>query len=232
MDYVWIVMALTAVFFTVYLFVRKRNTLPWVPAEGFSGVVAGAGNPDCLYTLAGAGNPDCLYTLAGAAELLSVFEQAGVESVSEGPRDYSELRLILSKLACLKKDLMSPSGIVQATLYQPYATTHDREPVAETTARCFAKTIPARDLDISFETWRDRGNELLRRLCTAAKLSEAQASAQEQRFARLWADVYDVAKGACMKGEPSIAGKPAGPRDPAPYVPADVSAVGPYEGYY
>jgi len=230
-------MALTAIFFMVYLFVRKRDTLPWVPMEGFSGFgLLNPAHPTAAEgfsgVVAGAGSPDCLYTLAGAAELLSVFEQAGVESVSEGPRDYSELRLILSKLACLKKDLMSPSGIIQATLYQPYATTHDREPVAETTARCFAKTIPARDLDISFETWRDRGQELLRRLCTAASLSETQASAQEQRFARLWADVYDVAKGACLKGIPSIAGKPVGPRDPAPYVPADVSAVGPYEGYY
>lgn len=219
-NYVWITFALTAVFFTLYLFARKHNTVPWIPMEGFSGVVGGAGSPDCLYVL------------QGAAELLSVFEQAGVESVEEGPRDYSELRLILSKLACLKKDLMSPSGIVQATLYQPFANTHDREPVAETTARCFAKTIPARDLDISFGTWRDRTNDLLRRLCTASKLSEAQSSAQEQRFTKLWSDVYDVAKGACLKGEPTIAGMPAGPRDPAPFMPAGVGEISPYEGYY
>ncbi len=219
-NYIWAVMVLVAVFLTVYLFARKHNTMPWVPAEGFSGIVRGAGSPDCLYTL------------QGAAEILSVFEQAGVGRVEVGPQDYAEFRLLLSKLACMKKDLMSPSGLVQATLKQPYATSHDREPVAETVARCLAKTIPARDLDLGFELWKTRGLELLRRLCTAANLSEAQSSAQEQRYKKVWADVYDVAKGACLAGEPLIAGKEAGPRDPAPYMEPQGMRLEKYEGYY
>ncbi len=219
-NYLWAILVLVALFLVVYLFARKHNTMPWVPAEGFSGIVAGAGSPDCLYTL------------QGAAEILSVFEQAGVNGVEVGPQDYSELRLLLSKLACMKKDLMSPSGLVQAALKQPYVTTHDREPVGETVARCLAKTIPARDLDLGFELWKTRGSELLRRLCTASGLSEAQAAQQEDRYRRVWADVYDVAKGACLAGEPMIAGKPAGPRDPTPYMESQDMRLEKYEGYY
>lgn len=219
-NYIWAVLVLVAVFLSVYMMSRKSRTMPWYTREGFSGVVAGAGSPDCLYTL------------AGAAEILSLFEQAGVTSVEEGPKDYSELRLLLSKLACMKKDLMSPSGLVQATLRQPYANTHDREPVAETVARCLAKTIPVRELDLGFELWKTRGSELLRRLCTAARLSEAQASQQEGRFQKVWADVYEVAKGACIKGEPMIGGKAAGPRDPSPFISDQVMRLDKYEGYY
>ena len=222
-HYIWIFLSLVVVFSLTYLFMKKYHTVPWYPIgkyEGFSGAVGGVGNVDCLHTL------------QGAAEILSIFEQSGVESVEEGPRDYSELRLLLSKLACMKKDLMGASGIIHATLYQPYSTTHDREPVAETVARCFAKTIPVRELDISFETWQSRGKELLRRLCTAAKLTEAIARKQEETFSRVWSDVYNVAKGACLQGEPLIAGKPASPRDPLPYTPNSITDLDKYEGYF
>jgi hypothetical protein len=218
-KYIWVVLTLIAVFLSVWMMSRKSRTMPWL-SEGFSGVVAGAGSPDCLYTL------------QGASEILSVFEQAGVTGVEEGPKDYTELRLLLSKLACMKKDLMSPSGLVQATLRQPFANTHDREPVGETVARCLAKTIPARELDLGFELWKTRGSELLRRLCTASRLTEAQATQQEERYQRAWADVYNVAKGACLAGEPMIGGKPAGPRDPGAYMSDFVMRLDKYEGYY
>lgn len=155
--------------------------------EGFFGGVA-----------RGSGHPDCLRTLDSAARVLDAF-RGKMSSVEEGADDFSELQLILSKLACLKKDLMSPSGIVEATRYQPYATAHDIEPVAEITATCLNYTIPSRDLDIAFGKWRDRGNQLIRRLCTAAGLKESEVRSVEANFKSAWEDVYQVAKGRCLQ---------------------------------
>ena len=155
--------------------------------EGFFGGVA-----------RGSGHPDCLRTLDSAARVLDAV-RGKMSSVEEGADDFSELQLILSKLACLKKDLMSPSGIVEATRYQPYATAHDIEPVAEITATCLNHTIPSRDLDIAFGKWRDRGNQLIRRLCTAASLKESEVRSIESNFKSAWEDVYQVAKGRCLQ---------------------------------
>jgi hypothetical protein len=174
----------------------------------------------------GAGHPDCLRDLNAGAELL------GMVGAAAGTPDYEEFQVMLSKIGCLKKDLMSPSGIVQATLYQPYANSHDREAVAEVAAMCLAKTIPERDLDIVFGTWRDRGNVLIRRLCTIANLTEAEAKKAEELFGSAWRDVYDVAKGRCLVS-PSEAMYAAGsPHDAQPSMTANVEDLAEYKGYY
>lgn len=175
----------------------------------------------------GAGHPDCLRTLDGAAKVLGAF--AGRKSMfEEGQPDLEELSLILSKLACLKKDLLSPSGIVDATRYQPFETMHDREPVAEVTATCLNHTIAGRDLDIIFATWRDRGNLLIRRLCTETGMSEADVKRVEADFKGAWQDVYDVAKSKCLltvdegKGVALVGGR----------VPENLLNAREYDGYF
>jgi len=179
-----IVVALVAAIYLNYLPVL--SSIPTLPKSQFSaeGFYGGA--------VRGTGHPDCLRELNEAAELLSYVMAA------EGTADYEEFQLILSKLACLKKDLMSPSGIVQATLYQPYATSHDREPVGEVAATCLNRTIPQRDLEIIFKTWNDRGKVLLLRLCTLTKMRESEVQKCEALFASVIADVYDVAQGRCL----------------------------------
>jgi hypothetical protein len=186
--------------------------------EGFYGGVA-----------VGAGQPDCLRTLADAAAVYGRFV-GNVEGVEEGSKDLAELRLIFSKWACLKKDLLSPSGIVEATRYTPYSTLHDRIPTADIAGQCNSKTMPARDLDITFETWRDRAVYLLRRLCTAASFGSGEVDALEKQMLTAWADVYDVAKSQCLTFIPS--GSKLLPRDAAPMTPDDVADLGPYKGYY
>ena len=153
--------------------------------EGFFGGVA-----------RGSGHPDCLRTLPEGSEILDTLlsrVQAN-PSVSEGSADYREFQLILSKLGCLKKDLMSPSGLVDATRYQAFETAHDRINVAEVCAMCISKTIPSRDLDIVFATWRDRGRVLLRKLCTEAQLNDKGVARLEELFNKAWQDVYDISK--------------------------------------
>lgn len=176
----WIGAIIVIVYFVLqaasnYISITKLRQL-----EGFDGAVRGTGHPDCLRTL------------DDAAAVLGLVGRAA------GTPDYVEFQLILSKLACLKKDIMSPSGIIEATRYQPYANTHDREPVAEVAATCLKQTIPQRDLDIIFKTWLNRGNVLLKRLCTVANLTEKVVVEAEKLFASAWQDVYDVATMRCL----------------------------------
>lgn len=127
---------------------------------------------------------------------------------------------------------MSPSGIVEATRYPDYATTSDIEPVQETTARCLAKTIPPRDLDLTFDKWNKRGTELLLHLCTATNLTEEEVKKAETTFTKLWRDVYDVAQSQCLNSQATsiIAGQNQ-PRDPAPFSPLALMDDGPFKGF-
>ena len=111
----------------------------------------------------------------------------------------------------------------------------DLEPIAETTARCFAKTIPPRDLELAFDKWQKRGEFLLNRLHTAWDLSgysaEVKITSAESLFKDLLTDVKSVATSKCLSGEPTINAEPA-PREAKPFSPPAVNALGPYMGYY
>jgi len=191
--------------------------------EGFFGGVArGSGHPDCLRTLPE--GSEILDTLLGRIE--------ANPSVSEGSADYREFQLILSKLGCLKKDLMSPSGIVEATRYQAFETAHDRINVAEVCAMCLSKTIPQRDLDIVFATWRDRGKVLLRRLCTEAQLTEEGVARLEVLFMKAWNDVYEISKSQCLKTDFSKQNGGATGGDVGAYEPEHLKDLRDYTNKY
>ena len=180
--------------------------------EGFYGGVA-----------RGAGQPDCLRTLSDAAAVYWRFEKAG------DTKDLAEFRLLLSKWACLKKDLMSPSGIVEATRYLPYSTMHDRIPVPDIAGQCNSKTMPKRDLDITFETWRDRASYLFRRLCASTGVAGSEAEELEKQLMSAWKDVYDVATSQCLTYIPS--GSKLLPRDAEPYMPDSLVDLRNYDGF-
>lgn len=187
--------------------------------EGFFGGVA-----------RGAGVPDCLRSSAEGAELVAMFQGVGQDN-DYNAENARELTQIVSKLSCFKKDLVGPSHIVEATRYQQFVTMHDIEPIAETTGRCFAKTISPRDLEIAFDKWQDRGEKLIRMLCADNRMSSTQADKAKQLFTYVVRDVKDIARGACLQGDVSIAGKP-GPRDAHPYENPDLENLGEYKGYY
>ena len=177
----------------------------------------------------GAGSPSCLRTSAESAQLVDMFATKQCR-FDEGPDSLRELTILMGKLACFKKDLVSPSFIVSATKNQPYTTAHDIEPISETTARCFSKTISPRDLSISLDKWNDRGEKLVKKLCTAYSLNEKEVETAQKLFRFVIRDVSDIARGSCLQGDPMIAGKP-GPRDAHPYENPNDS-YGPFEGYY
>jgi hypothetical protein len=184
-PYDWII---TILFVAIIVGLIVRTTL-FTPSfyqmnEGFYGGVA-----------RGAGIPDCLRTLPEASELLDIL------SGSNGSDDYREFTLILSKLACLKKDLLSASGIVEATRHQAFEAAHDRVAVSDLCGMCLNHTVGARDLDISFSTWRDRANVLMRKLSTAAHLAEKDVVKAEKLFAALYDDIYHLSTSKCLKND-------------------------------
>lgn len=204
--------------FIGYQFWVGAKTEPPAVREGFAGPSRGAGLPDCVRASSEAAK---LYTML--AERSS--------STEEGPDDLREFTVLLGKLSCFKQDLMSPSGIVLATRGQPFQTSLDLEPIAETTARCFAKTIPKRDLELTFEKWTKRGGLLLKRLCTSLDLSEKEHGEAVSLFETFLSDLADVAAGACSKGDAEIAGVKA-PRMVDGYEPAQLSLLREANTYY
>lgn len=215
----YLIAFLALIAFIAWFMTYKGNTMPvgafpklsLSESEGFYG---GAPN--------GAGEPSCLRTLSDAA---AVYDAVAIRC--EGEQDLAEFKLLLSKWACLKKDLMSPSGIVDATRMLPYSTLHDRIPVPDLAGQCNAKSVPLRDLDITFDTWNRRSKYLFRRL--AKGMTGAEAAALEDRLMKAWKDVYDVAKSQCISSVP--AGK-MNPRDAVPRTPDDLVDLGTYSGYY
>ena len=178
----------------------------------------------------GAGVPDCLRTSSEGAQLHALFASK-ISQFEEGPADFKELTLLLSQLSCFKKDLMGVAQQVEATRYQPFDTQLDMEPIAETTARCFAKTIPSRDLELSFDKWSKRGIFLITRLCTSANLTDAEHTQAEGLFHALIADIKDVATDRCLTGTPTIMAQPQlSPRDARAFDPG--SSGREYFGYY
>jgi hypothetical protein len=197
------------------------------------GVITDAKSMEGFYGGAarGTGSPDCLRSSSEGAALIDLFLSAGESTVVEGGDDLRELTQIVGKLSCFKKDLLSPSYIVDATRKLEFVTMHDIEPIAETTGRCFAKTISTRDLEIAFDKWTTRGELLIRRLCTAFKLSPEKVTNAQNLFRTVLRDVKDIARSACFVGEPTIAGKP-GPRDPHAYENPDAMEYSDFKGYY
>ena len=200
-----------------FVMLCRAKTMPKF-AEGFGAPVVGAGQPDCLRES------------NEAAAIIGAFQDR-VGSVEEGNPDLDELKVLLGKLCCMKRDLVAVNGTVNATLYQPFMTAHDIEPVAETTGRCFAKTIPERDLSLSFDKWKTRGRFLISRLCSASDMTPTEKGKMDSLFNQVLVDVYDIAQQRCLAGTPIIDAK-ATPRDVGAFSPPALDDLREYTGYY
>jgi hypothetical protein len=191
-----------------------RNT-----REGFAGPAVGAGMPDCMNT-----SKDC-------AELYALLNSKKVH-LEEGTEDLREMNVILSKISCLKRDLLSTAKVVSATRYQPYSTAHDLQPVAEIASQCFSKTIPQRDLALFLDKWGSRSTFLIKRLCTSENLSENEEKMALTLLGDAMADLNDIAKTECCNGgTPTIAGEPV-VRMVGGFVPDKTQGLKEYTGYF
>jgi hypothetical protein len=186
--------------------------------EGFAGPVNGVSEISCGQRS------------AEAVKLFSMF--SGKNSSTEtGSDDLLELKVLLGKLSCLKQDLLAPGSLVNATKNSPYVTSQDIEPVSETVARCFAKTVPKRDLEISLDKWAKRGDMLVRRLCSSYDLADDKGKAARTLFSAVVADITDILMTVCLKGPVTIAGE-EGPRMVQGREAPATMNMGEYKGYY
>lgn len=225
-----IVLVTILAYFVASTFFHGRHTVP-LPSykSGFVGSmeeeeVEGFAVPERSFLPS---PPDC--QTDKAISILSTFHGRN-STTEEGGRDLVEFTHLLNKLSCFKKDLVSPNYTISATLKQPFITTHDVEAISETTGRCFAKTIPPRDLNIAMDKWSDRGSILIRRLCTSFSLNDVEAGQMETNFQSFLRDVYDTAREKCLQKQPVDASR--GPRDPSPFSVGTDVQIGEFNGYY
>jgi hypothetical protein len=214
-------LAALAAALVAYVFVVNVNTMAsgsWSPSrsEGFQGPSRGVSDIPC--------GQESSY----AVSLSQLFSNRQ-STTEEGEPDLTEFKVILSKLCCIKHDLMSTNRVVRSTLNLPFVTAHDREYIGDTVGRCFSNSLPPRDLDIIFETWKTRGLNLLDRLCSSYKLSESDAKGAKNDFMSVWSDSYDVARTVCV---PCQKADSSSPRDPKGFMPDAIKELGTYLGYY
>jgi len=196
----------------------RMNTVPsGLKHEGFQGPAFGVSDLPC-------GQES-----AEARAVLELFKNKS-SSTEEGGPDLKELKQILTKLCCMKHDLMGATQVVQSMLYIPYNNTHDRENPADTLARCFTKSISPRDLDITFATWKQRAIVLISKLCTSYNFSSSETEQANNLFTGVWTDVFSIAKNACSPRPKNTENE--SPRDPKGRIPETVEDLGPYGGYY
>lgn len=220
-PWMWIIAGLvvTAIIAAVvYLVVGRAETRP-IKQGFYGGPINGTSSFPCSRMSSEA---DQLYSIF-VAKFLNVGEDAQI--------NLRDLKDILSKMCCLKQDLMSPAQTITAVKELGFATHQDIQPVADLTGRCFSKTIPERDLSIQFIKWRDTAMDLIRRLCTAAQLSEAEVEQTEKLFKAAWKDVYNVAQINCLSGLPKGI-YATGPHDPAASSDPIDDDLRPYDGLY
>lgn len=206
------------VWFVVAAVMARKNTVPSGANEGFQGPAVG------VSTL------PCGQESADAVAIMALFSNKE-SSTEEGVPDLKELATILSKMCCMKHDLMSPTQVVSSMMYLPYSNTHDRENPADTVARCFTKSMPPRDLDITFGTWRERGHLLINRLATSYNLTKGESERVKNSFNGVYIDVFSIAKGACVASSDG-SGSKGSPRDPKGFMKEEVKELGAYDGYY
>ncbi len=220
-SYLWLFVGLSVaalICFVLYMVLGRAETRP--VKQGFYG------GP-----INGTSGLPCGRMSSEAEQLLALFESKQLNVGEEGKADLHDLRNLLSKMCCLKQDLMAPQHLIAATKEMGFQTHMDIQPVADLTARCFSKTIPERDLSVQFIKWRDYGVDLLRRLCTAASLSEAEVLHAEKLLFATWKDVQDVAMTTCLSSVGEGAFKQS-PHEAAPNTPEEIQDLRPYDGLY
>lgn len=220
----YLVLAITISLLAGYLanvIITRRKTVPSGKWEGFQGF---HGNSHGVSDIA------CSEESADAVAISDLFDGRKA-TTGDGPDDLRELKMILSKLCCAKHDLLSLSQSVSSTIKLPYNTSHDREPIANTVARCFTKSVPARDLDLTFLTFKERGLALLNKLCTSYNLSNEESERVKKFFMGCLMETFSLSKEVCRKSDIE-SGEFESPRDLKGLMAEKIRDLGVYTGYY
>lgn len=200
----------------LYMFLPRANTRP-VRENFYGGAVSGSSGLACG-------------RMSSEAEaLVAIFSNKILNGKEEDDLNLRDLKAVLSKMLCMKQDLMAPQQTITAAKELGFATHMDIQPVADMTARCFSKTVPERDLSIQFEKWRDFGYNMISRLASSGDLTEAEVKKAEELFTATWKDALDVAMVQCIG---RVATEKVSPHDAAPHTPDALRELKEYDGLY
>ena len=92
------------VILTAFLIIRFRTTRPLVQGFVQEGFVA----------TNGVGAFPCSQESSEAAQLYAMFKNRDLSHTEDGKEDLRHLKNLLSKICCMRRDLMSPSGLITA----------------------------------------------------------------------------------------------------------------------
>lgn len=172
-------------------------------------------------------SPKCFARSAEAQELLQIVGSANTGSPSSaGPMAYQEFKLILQKALCMDADITGMGMGVYATYALPFSTMHDIEPAASFVGRCVRNAIRSQDIEVAFDKFQTRGNELIEQMCNT-KESKARAFTI---FHSILANASRNIATNCLRPHASM-DVPPGVRDPGYYAPPSLSRLSEYTEY-
>ncbi len=193
-----------------YIFIKFSHTRPLI--QGFTATNGVASLP-------------CGQESSEAEKLMGLFLSRDLSRTESGKSDLDNLKNLLSKLTCFKRDLVNPGSVISASKEVQFNTYSDIQNLADTTAQCFAAQIPERDLSIQFDKWEKYGKDLLLRLCTAADLHEKEVDDASNLFINIVADVKSIARDRCFR---DVRTPYCSPRDAAPSMTTEVKNLQSY----
>jgi len=216
--YILLVIAIVALGLAFQMYPRfppmEKTTLRISTVENFSSPAIAPTHPSCIKR-----NTD-------AQAILSMFPQCNDDnkSPSEDALNRVELKLILNKLTCLDADVTNSGVAGYNTLYLPYNTSHDTEPITNFVGRCLNGGARARDIELIMSKYEMRGNQLIASIAKIMKISPEPAF-------ELYKSVLRVTTNALLfncKMKRASMDIPAGVRDPGYSIPFTIEKLAPF----
>jgi hypothetical protein len=170
--------------------------------------------------------PSCVQRNADAQALLALFPQCmdQYKAPSEDDTDRVELKLILNKMTCLESDVKNSGVTGYNTLYLPYNTSHDTEPITNFVGRCLNGGARTRDIALIMEKYEKRGIELISRLAKNIKINPEQAFNHYNALIKV---TFNALTNSCKMSRVSL-DRPVGVRDPGYSTPFSVEKLAPF----
>ena len=193
----------------------EKTTIRYNTAENFSSPAVAPSDPSCVKR-----NVD-------AQILLRMFPQcdSDYKSPSEDALNRIELKLILNKMTCLDADVSNSGVAGYNTMYLPYNTSHDTEPITNFVGRCLNNGARMRDIDLIMDKYESRGLELI--LLIATRMNMEPRTAYSHYRAVIITTIKTL-KTNCLMGHSKL-DRPVGPRDPGYSTPFSVEKLAPFK---
>ena len=170
--------------------------------------------------------PKCVFRSPEAQQLLSALYTLVKNDAPASPKAmaYQEFKMIIQKVLCIDADITGLGSGPYSTYQLPFETQQDIVPAADFVGRCLRNGVNARDIEVQYAKYIDRGNVLLMTIVTNPVIA-SQAKQQFTDIARKSAKAISF---VCLSGNATL-DKPAGPRDPGYYSPPSLKELGPYK---